>query len=78
MQNLFNAEYQINKDDHNAAIFQIVNKFRIRHNDTNQKNNYAHDIWYDWMMQYYTSVIIAYYKLSKLYEKDIKNIEQES
>ena len=25
------------------------------------------EIWYDWMMQYYTSVIIAFYKLKNKY-----------
>ena len=44
-------------------IFGIVNGYNIRHNRADQKNDYSKEIWYDWMMQYYTSVIIAFYKL---------------
>lgn len=55
----------INKNEHDRLIFNIVNSFNIRHNRADQKNDYSKEIWYDWMMQYYTSVIIAYYKLKK-------------
>ena len=69
VKNLLNDEYEINKNDHDKLIFSIVNGFSIRHNRTNQKEGYSKEIWYDWMMQYYTSVIIAYYRLKKKYEK---------
>lgn len=59
-----NQEYQVSKNDHDKLIFEIVNNFNIRHDNVQQKTNYSRDIWYDWAMQYYTSVIIAYYKLS--------------
>lgn len=60
---LLNAEYEIPKNDHDKLIFGIVNGFNIRHNRADQKSDYSKEIWYDWMMQYYTSVIITFYKL---------------
>ncbi len=51
----------LGKKTHDRLIFDIVNNFNIRHNNDNQHTDYSKDIWYDWMMQYYTSVIIAYY-----------------
>lgn len=58
-----NQAYEINKDDHDKLIFDIVNNFKFRHDKAKQLTGYSRDIWYDWAMQYYTSVIIAYYKL---------------
>lgn len=58
-----NQEYQINKNDHDKVIFDVVNNFNIRHDRAGQLRGYSRDIWYEWAMQYYTSVIIAYYKL---------------
>ena len=58
-----NAEYEVPKNEHDKLIFGIVNGYNIRHNRADQKNDYSKEIWYDWMMQYYTSVIIAFYKL---------------
>lgn len=60
---LFNKTYSISKETNDKLIFEIVNKYSIRHNNKKQKDEYSTDIWYDWMMQYYTSVIIAYYRL---------------
>lgn len=65
LKNTLNDEYNINKNKHDKLIFDIVNSFNIRHNRADQKSDYSKEIWYDWMMQYYTSVIIAYYKLKK-------------
>lgn len=65
LKNLLNDEYEINKNEHDKLIFNIVNGFNIRHNNNSQKTDYSKDIWYDWMMQYYTSVIIAYYRLKE-------------
>ena len=58
-----NAEYEVPKNEHDKLIFGIVNGYNIRHNRADQKDDYSKEIWYDWMMQYYTSVIIAFYKL---------------
>lgn len=60
---LFNSEFNIPKNEHDKLIFEIVNGYNIRHNNQNQKTDYSKDIWYDWMMQYYTSTIIAFYKV---------------
>lgn len=63
MKEVFNAEYNIAKNAQDKLIFGIVNDFSIRHNNNTQKNDYSKEIWFDWMMQYYTSVIIAFYRL---------------
>lgn len=61
---LFNKEFGDAKKNQDALIFEIVNKCSIRHNNEKQCANYSMEIWLDWMMQYYTSVIIAFYRLS--------------
>ena len=63
VKDIFNAEYEVPKNEHDKLIFGIVNGYNIRHNRAGQKSDYSKEIWYDWMMQYYTSVIIAFYKL---------------
>lgn len=62
---LFNQEYELSKNGHDKLFFGVVNEFNIRHNRADQKTEYSREIWYEWMMQYYTSVIIAFYKLKK-------------
>lgn len=66
LKNILNEKFDVNKNDHDKLIFEIVNAFNIRHNNAKQKTNYEHEIWYDWMMQYYSSVIIAYFKLKAI------------
>lgn len=66
LKDILNREYDINKNKHDKLIFDIVNGFNIRHNKDDQKKNYQHEIWYDWMIQYYSSVIITYYKLNSI------------
>ena len=65
LKEVLNVEYGIAKDKHDRLIFDIVNNYNIRHNRANQKSDYSKNIWYDWMMQYYTSVIIAFYRLEE-------------
>lgn len=65
LQDILNEKYEISKNDHDKLIFDIVNNFNIRHNNKKQYTDYSLAIWYDWMMQYYSSVIITYYKLIK-------------
>ena len=67
VKDILNSEYEISKKEHDKLIFNIVNGYNIRHNNTEQKSDYSKEIWYDWMMQYYTSVIIAFYKLKNKY-----------
>ena len=62
---LLNNEYEVNKNSHDKLIFEVVNQFNIRHNNQKQLTEYSREIWYDWMMQYYTSVIITYYRLKE-------------
>ncbi len=62
-------EYEISEKEHDKLIFGIVNKFNIRHNNKNQIRDYSRETWYDWMMQYYTSVIITFYKLKNKYSE---------
>lgn len=66
LKNILNDKFEINKNDHDKLIFEIVNGFNIRHNNSKQKTNYEREIWYDWMMQYYSSVIITYFKLKSI------------
>lgn len=73
LKNLFNEEYGIAKATHDNSIFQIVNNYCIRHNNKKQCSNYSTEIWFDWMMQNYTSVIIAFYRLLSK-----KRMEQEN
>ncbi len=63
LQDILNTEYGTNKNKHDKLIFDVVNNFNFRHNNNKQISNYSTEIWYDWAMQYYTSVIITYYKL---------------
>ncbi|RBP61864.1 hypothetical protein DES36_11382 [Alkalibaculum bacchi] len=72
LKNILNEEYKIPKNEHDKLIFGIVNGYNIRHNRADQKGNYSKEIWYDWMMQYYTSVIIAFYKLKT--KKEIEKL----
>lgn len=62
-----NQEYDVSKNEHDRLIFGVVNGYNIRHNKADQKTDYSREIWYDWMMQHYTSTIITYYKLKKVH-----------
>lgn len=73
LKDLLNEEYGINKNLHDSLIFNIVNNFNIRHNNENQCKNYSLEIWYDWMIQYYSSVIITYFKLLNAKISDSKH-----
>lgn len=69
LKKIFGTDLGVNKNIHDKLIFEIVNKFNIRHNDISQNKEYKKDVWYDWMMQYYTSVILTYYKLKISYNE---------
>ncbi|MBU3176671.1 hypothetical protein KPL47_09830 [Clostridium estertheticum] len=56
---------KIKKQPHDAMIFGIVNAYRIRHNDVNQKDEYDKGIWYEWMFHYYLATIHAVLRLKK-------------
>lgn len=66
LKDILNEKFEVNKNVHDKLIFDIVNNFNIRHNNSKQLTKYEHEIWYDWMMQYYSSVIITYFKLKSI------------
>jgi hypothetical protein len=53
------------KDD--SAIFQIANKFAIRHHNQQQQANYEKEIWYPWMFHLY---LATYHAAIRLLKKD--------
>lgn len=63
LKDLLNDEFNIHKNDHDKLIFGVVNTFQIRHDNDKQFKEYSKPIWYDWMMHYYSSVILTYYRL---------------
>lgn len=63
---ILHAEWEFNESQHDNLIFQIVNKFNIRHNNVVQ--SYSEDIWFEWMFHYYISLIKTYYRLKKARE----------
>ena len=58
----------INKKDE-AAIFEIANKFAVRHHNPDQKTGYDQDIWYSWMFHFYLATYHAAIRLLKRHEK---------
>lgn len=42
-----------------ADLFELANRYAIRHNNTDQKTNYDKDIWYRWAFYYYLATIHA-------------------
>ena len=62
-----NREYMkdITSNNHDSMIFHIVNKYGIRHNNLEQKEDYDKPIWYEWMFHYYLSTVHAALRLNK-------------
>lgn len=58
------------KDD--SAIFEIANKFAIRHHNPQQKTGYDKIIWYSWMFHFYLATYHATVRLLIKLEKDKK------
>ena len=54
----------ISKKDE-SDLFQIANKFGIRHHNEEQKQDYDKAIWYNWMFYYYLATIHACVRLIK-------------
>jgi hypothetical protein len=46
-----------------SDLFQIANKFGIRHHNKDQTDNYDQAIWYPWIFQYYLATIHAVLRL---------------
>ena len=49
----------LNKQD-DSDLFNIINRFSIRHHNPDQVNNYDKPIWYNWMFYFFLSTIHAY------------------
>lgn len=48
-----------------SAIFEIANKFAIRHHDPKQKKDYDENIWYSWIFHFYLATYHAVIRLLK-------------
>jgi len=46
-----------------ADLFEIANRFGIRHHKEDQQKEYDYTIWYPWMFQYYLATIHAILRL---------------
>ena len=55
-----------------SAIFEIANKFAIRHHDSKQKTHYDHAIWYSWIFHFYLATYHTSIRLLIEKEKDTK------
>ena len=53
-----------------SALFELANKFSIRHHDPSQKTNYDPAIWYSWMFHFYLATYHAVIRL--LIKKEIE------
>ena len=54
----------ITTESHDKLIFQLVNKYGIRHNNFEQRTDYDKTIWYEWMFHYYLSTVHATLRLN--------------
>jgi hypothetical protein len=61
---------QIIQEDE-ADLFNIANRFGLRHHNNNQKTDYDKEIWYPWMFCYYLATIHGCLRLIK--KADTKN-----
>lgn len=59
-----NLSKVINRKDE-SAIFEIANKFSIRHHDPSQKREYDETIWYSWIFHFYLATYHAVIRLLK-------------
>lgn len=48
-----------------SALFEIANKFSIRHHGPDQKNDYDKNIWYSWIFHFYLATYHAVVRLLK-------------
>jgi len=58
----------LNRKDE-SALFEIANKFAIRHHDKRQMTNYDKPIWYSWMFYFYLATIHSSLMLIKKHEE---------
>ncbi len=55
-----------------SALFEIANKFSIRHHDPDQKKDYDENIWYSWIFHFYLATYHAVVRLLKKSENKNK------
>ncbi len=65
-------EHLFSKDE--GALFQIANQFWVRHNNPDQRKEYNHDAWWDWLFHLYLSSI----RLVQRLEAEAKAAEEHS
>lgn len=53
-----------------SDLFEIANRFGIRHHTTDQQTNYNLDVWLPWMFQYCLATIHALLQLIEIHETD--------
>ncbi|MGM0835424.1 MAG: hypothetical protein ACQEV7_04660 [Bacillota bacterium] len=53
-----------------SELFELLNRYNVRHSDLSQKKDYPTEIYFDWMFYNLLSAIDAFYK--------IKNVQKES
>jgi hypothetical protein len=64
-------EHVLDKKD-DAAIFELANKFAIRHHNPQQETNYDRNIWYAWMFHFYLATYHAAIRLLIKSEREKK------
>lgn len=55
-------------DNDENDLFNLANRFGIRHHNDRQKTTYDKAVWYNWMFYYYLATIHAVTRLLKKYE----------
>lgn len=60
-------EVRTSKDEQD--LFEIANRFGIRHDNPSQKTEYDRDIWFSWIFYYYLPTIHALTRLVERQEK---------
>jgi hypothetical protein len=59
-----------------GELFQIINKFDIRHHNQTQKGDYDKEVWYDWMFYTFLASIHVLLKLNdKKFDLKIQDTE---
>ncbi len=57
----------VSKDE--AALFELANKYAIRHHRQDQRPNYPKDIWIPWMFYFFLATVLAWMRLIRREEQ---------
>lgn len=55
-----------NKDE--SDLFELLNRYNVRHSDSSQKKDYPTEIYFDWMFYNLLAAIDAFYKIRNITE----------